>query len=113
MRKTLSTFAAAIALTGGLAYGASNTAHADTTPSESKGRATLLDGAHHNVKHLRVTDSQAFHRKLVAVFNDDSTWEFGPCKYEDSRNCWWDADKRGNKAGHTFINLRGQVFFLS
>lgn len=35
------------------------------------------------------------------------------CKYEDSRNCVWDAKHRGNGKGRSFINRNGKVTFIS
>lgn len=35
------------------------------------------------------------------------------CKYEDSRNCVWDAKHRGNGKGRSFINRNGKVIFIS
>lgn len=35
------------------------------------------------------------------------------CKYEDSRNCVWDAKHRGNGQGRSFINRNGKVTFIS
>jgi len=29
-----------------------------------------------------------------------------PCATEDSANCYWDAQSRGNGRGHSFISLR-------
>lgn len=35
------------------------------------------------------------------------------CKYEDSRNCVWDARHRGNGEGRSFINRNGKITFIS
>lgn len=33
------------------------------------------------------------------------------CKYEDSLNCVWQADKRGNKRGKSFVNFQQITFY--
>lgn len=35
-----------------------------------------------------------------------------PCKTEDSDNCIWDASKRGNGLGTSFIAYRGHIYSL-
>lgn len=40
---------------------------------------------------------------------DNSEWMVTRCRYEDSRNCYWNAKHRGNKRGKSFINLRGEI----
>ena len=35
-----------------------------------------------------------------------------PCEYEDSTNCSWDADTRGNGVGHSFVDIGGTAFYL-
>jgi len=34
-----------------------------------------------------------------------------PCAQEDSLNCYWDASKRGNGLGKSFININGTYFY--
>jgi len=29
------------------------------------------------------------------------------CPYEDSRNCYWNAETRGNLEGDSFVNVAG------
>lgn len=36
-----------------------------------------------------------------------------PCRYEDSRNCVWDARHMGNGAGQSFIDIDGQTYRIS
>lgn len=36
----------------------------------------------------------------------------GPCEYEDSRNCYWDAGRMGNGVGNSFVDLRGKAFYV-
>lgn len=33
------------------------------------------------------------------------------CKFEDSLNCVWDASKRGNKRGKSFVNFQQITFY--
>lgn len=33
-------------------------------------------------------------------------WMTTPCQYEDSSNCYWDAGKAGDRAGHSFYSIR-------
>lgn len=48
-----------------------------------------------------------------AEVRDGRGWEMTPCKYEDSRNCLWDARHRGNGIGRSFINIRGRVIYFA
>lgn len=36
-----------------------------------------------------------------------------PCKFEDSRNCVWDAKHMGNQHGRSFIDRNGKITFVS
>lgn len=49
--------------------------------------------------------------QFAVVLRNGHTWVVPRCKYEDSRNCWWDAGKRGNKRGHSFADLNGRVHY--
>ena len=51
-------------------------------------------------------------RRLYVEFRDGSAWVFTPCKMEDSRDCFWWAEGRGNKKGHSFIDLGGRTIYL-
>lgn len=35
-----------------------------------------------------------------------------PCPTEDSTNCIWDASKRGNGQGQSFVGIGGTVIFI-
>lgn len=35
-----------------------------------------------------------------------------PCATEDSVNCYWDAQQRGNGEGRSFVNYNGQTYYL-
>lgn len=43
---------------------------------------------------------------------DGSQWMFTRCRIEESRNCWWNAHKRGNHHGHSFVDIHGAVHYL-
>lgn len=48
------------------------------------------------------------HRKwFLAELSDGSTWMVTRCRHEDSRNCWWNAQRRGNGEGRSFLNIHG------
>lgn len=32
-----------------------------------------------------------------------------PCEWEDSENCYWDAQKQGNGKGQSFIDFNGKI----
>lgn len=40
-----------------------------------------------------------------AVADSRPKWQTTPCKFEDSNNCYWDADVRGNGEGHSFYAI--------
>lgn len=47
---------------------------------------------------------------LIVDFNTGSQYEFTACKYEDSNNCFWNAKKRGNGEGRSFVTLRNKTY---
>lgn len=49
---------------------------------------------------------------LNAVFNDGRFWTLGACQYEDSERCFWDASRRGNGTGDSFVRLFHRTFYL-
>lgn len=51
-------------------------------------------------------------KRAYVEFNDGSAWSFAPCEYEDSTRCYWNAGKRGNRIGMSFIRLGGRFFRL-
>lgn len=44
-------------------------------------------------------------------FNTGSKWSVPTCKHEDSSNCYWDAKRRGNGHGRSFVALKGKVYY--
>lgn len=51
-------------------------------------------------------------RRLYVEFRDGSAWVFTPCKQEDSRNCFWWAESRGNGKGKSFVALGARTIYL-
>lgn len=94
------------------ASGATVTAESQASPS---GSLAFIDGPSHEVmKHDRVT-----HHAHIAgtdwtyvLLRDGSEWLATPCPEEDSRNCWWNAAKRGNGEGTSFLNLHGHYHYV-
>ena len=82
-----------------------------------------LDGLFHQIvaadhhvgyRHLRVTDAEGYVKRSAALtLNDGSVWVAPPCKVEDSRNCYWDATRRGNHKGRSLLNLHGHIVFFT
>lgn len=70
-------------------------------------------GATRNVQPLRVVDyDRLWDGRLRAYFNNGSVWRAGPCEYETSANCWWDAQSSGSGGGRSFIDLSGTAYYL-
>ena len=42
-------------------------------------------------------------RWFYIELSDGSTWMVTRCRHEDSNNCWWDAKRRGNGEGRSFV----------
>lgn len=79
-------------------------------PSPAHSAVTPLEGADSHPRHVRVAYAEPLTRGHVYVeLNNGATYRFTPCAREDSRNCYWDAQTRGNGHGHSFVNLAGDV----
>lgn len=39
------------------------------------------------------------------------TYTLSPCASEDSDNCYWDATRRGNGTGRSFVTLHGVTYY--
>ena len=53
------------------------------------------------------------HRNRLQVqFHDMRVVIFKPCKFEDSRNCYWDAGRFGNGQGRSFVDLNGKARYF-
>lgn len=44
-------------------------------------------------------------------FNTGSLWSVPTCQHEDSSNCYWDAQRRGNGLGRSWVHLNGKVYY--
>ena len=93
---------------------------ASTTPAHAKAvRVEARDTAKSDKTlsyvepfRLRGKKGKRVPTRLYVEFRDGSAWVFTPCKNEDSRNCFWWAEGRGNGRGHSFIDLGGRVIYL-
>lgn len=105
MKKLIASAVLAALAIGGTAL-AAESAHAGTT-----GTVRLEKPVRH-VQHVRVTyvHKSKSGPKWVE-FNTGSLWSVVACKTDDSRNCYWDASKRGNGKGRDFVNLNGKTFY--
>lgn len=73
-----------------------------------------LDPPTRSVAHVRILETQQLrHGYLLVDFNTGSTWRVAPCRYEDSNNCHWDARKRGNGHGRSFVTLKGKTYYYT
>lgn len=73
--------------------------------------AVRLEPPVRKVATVKVTYVQpAKGNRIWVEFNTGSLWSVAPCKYEDSNNCYWDADKRGNGRGTSFVVLKGKTY---
>lgn len=46
-------------------------------------------------------------------WSDGKRLTLWPCKYEDSRHCYWQADTMGNGYGTSFVHARQKHWFLN
>jgi hypothetical protein len=61
-------------------------------------------------KNLRVTYVEPIGaRRLHVELNNGAAYLLNPCRTEDGRHCYWDADARGNNLGRSFVVVAGRV----
>lgn len=48
----------------------------------------------------------------VNIENGFPSVQLDYCEYEDSQNCYWDADVSGNGQGTSFIDVDGVAYYL-
>ena len=83
----------------------------DLAPPEN---VELVSAASEKVYVSRVTPvDKKVHRVWRVEWSDGKKMVLWPCKYEDSSRCYWDAGKRGNKTGHSFVAARNKVWYIS
>lgn len=49
---------------------------------------------------------------LALAFRNGASYDVAPCRREDSRRCYWDADRRGNSVGVSFVRLHHRLYML-
>jgi hypothetical protein len=75
--------------------------------------AVRLEAPTRHVEHVRATYvQQAGKARVWAEFNTGSLWSLPTCKHEDSRNCYYDAKRRGNGKGRSFANIKGKTYYV-
>lgn len=75
--------------------------------------AVRLEPPVRHVKHVKVTYVHKSKSAPVWVeFNTGSLWSLPTCKHEDSRNCFYDAKRRGNGKGRSFANIKGKTYHV-
>lgn len=75
--------------------------------------AVRLEPPVRHVEHVKVT---CVHKSKGGPkwveFNTGSLWSLPTCKHEDSRNCFFDAKRRGNDKGRSFANIHGKTYYV-
>lgn len=46
----------------------------------------------------------------LVIGNSGEPVTLRPCLTEDSSNCYWDADHRGNGLGTSFVDIDGKLY---
>lgn len=89
------------------------TAHAADVVHTFKSGSVQIEKKDRKVKVRKVTYTERWRGgRLYAELNNGATFAFVPCRYEDSNNCYWDATRRGNGIGRSYIQLRGKTLFI-
>jgi hypothetical protein len=73
--------------------------------------AAEVEGPTKTVKTKRVTYAEKVHGYWFVEFNDGSAHHLKRCRYEDSRNCYWNAGAAGNGKGKSFADLKGTAYY--
>lgn len=79
-------------------------AQSDPTPVDSSTKKVIVDTKIHWLQGRRL---------MIVKWSDGKTLLLNPCKYEDGRNCYWEADRRGNKIGDSFVVAFGKIWYLN
>lgn len=83
-----------------------------STPAQASGGTVRVEAPERRVSHVKVTRVSPVKGPRVSVrFNTGSRWLVKPCAHEDSNNCYWNASKRGNGHGRSFVTLRGHTYY--
>lgn len=67
----------------------------------------------HTVNTMRVVYAEPMANTMYVELNDRSVWRLRPCKFEDSRTCFWNAGTRGNTRGRSFVDIRGTLIYTN
>lgn len=81
--------------------------------SPGRAYAVQLEPADRHVETVRVTyvEPAIGPQDLYVELNNGATYALKPCRFEDGRQCYWDADARGNGVGSSFIVVSGRVIY--
>jgi hypothetical protein len=83
----------------------------DLAPVET---ITFVSSASETLYVSRVTPvDKKVHRVWRVEWSDGVKQTLWPCKFEDSRHCYWDAGIAGNGYGDSFVMSRREVWFLN
>lgn len=78
----------------------------------SAAHAVQLESADRTVSNVRVTYVEPVGaRQLYVELNNGATYRLNPCRVEDGRQCYWDADDMGNGSGSSFVSVSGRLVF--
>lgn len=53
---------------------------------------------------------QAMPGRWMVELNNGASYRLPGCRFEDSRNCVWDAGTRGNGRGRSFTDVGGELY---
>lgn len=78
--------------------------------SPGRAYAVQLESADRDVSAVRVSYVEPVGaRRLYVELNNGAAYRLNPCQSEDGRQCYWDADARGNNLGRSFVAVAGRV----
>ena len=75
--------------------------------------ARLLEPADRHVNKVRVTYLERDGIRLFVELNNGALYVLRPCKVEDSEHCYWDAQRRGNGYGRSFVRVAHRTLYVS
>lgn len=74
--------------------------------------AHQLEPADRHVETVRVSYVEPVGRRALYVeLNNGAAYRLKPCRFEDGRMCYWDADDRGNGIGRSFVVVSGRIVY--
>lgn len=82
------------------------------SPAHAGTGTVRLKAPTHSVAHVKVKSVTPVRGAVRVRFNTGSKWRVVPCKHEDSNNCYWNARKRGNGIGTSFVTLKGKTYAI-